>query len=179
MLWRFDPMIITEKITFEKTLDRFKGLCDSLFGSVRRCFTSIMVPYRKIEKRVRSYEESRGDKVRAPELDELAELSLGLAGIAGEAGITVHACCAGDLIGFGVYPARCVDGDFILSLWPDCGLDPEPAPTRKGCGCHRSIDLGAYDTCPHRCLYCYANFHDSLIRKRHASHRPESLSMIE
>jgi len=27
---------------------------------------------------------------------------------------------------------------------------------RKECGCIVSKDIGAYDTCPHLCRYCYA-----------------------
>ena len=28
---------------------------------------------------------------------------------------------------------------------------------RSACGCILSKDIGAYDTCPHNCVYCYAN----------------------
>ena len=27
---------------------------------------------------------------------------------------------------------------------------------RPDCRCHQSRDIGAYDTCPHDCVYCYA-----------------------
>jgi len=30
-------------------------------------------------------------------------------------------------------------------------------PSRDGCGCVASVDIGAYDSCSHGCLYCYAN----------------------
>ncbi|MCA9786197.1 MAG: DUF1848 family protein, partial [Candidatus Cloacimonetes bacterium] len=29
--------------------------------------------------------------------------------------------------------------------------------TREQCACHASRDVGTYDSCPHGCLYCYAN----------------------
>ena len=29
--------------------------------------------------------------------------------------------------------------------------------TRQGCHCIETRDIGAYDTCPNGCKYCYAN----------------------
>ena len=29
---------------------------------------------------------------------------------------------------------------------------------REYCGCAKCDDIGSYDTCPHGCIYCYANF---------------------
>ena len=34
---------------------------------------------------------------------------------------------------------------------------------RKACGCVASKDIGAYNTCPHLCRYCYANFSDEAV----------------
>lgn len=174
IIWRFDPMVFTERITPERTIERFEWLCRALAGSVNRCYVSVMLPYAKTAKRVAAYEREYNDKVRAPGDDELFELASRMAAIGSGSGITLHACCEPRLMGFGVSPARCIDADLIRSLWPGCGVLPEPASTRKGCNCHRSVDLGAYDTCPHRCLYCYANSHEALIEKRRASHRPEN-----
>jgi len=178
VLWRFDPIVITKKITVEKTLARFGQLCEVLGGHIKRCYTSIMQPYKKIASRIKSYETDNRDAVREPGPDEVIALGSGLAGLARQANIVVHACCTPELIGFGVMPARCVDGDLINELWPGSGLVPEKAPTRKACGCHRSIDIGAYDTCAHLCRYCYANCRDSVIAKRLSSLRPENISMI-
>jgi hypothetical protein len=176
--WRFDPMVFTRRTTPARTLERFAGLCRALTGSVKRCYVSVMQPYAKTAERVAGYEREQGDAVGAPGDAELFELSSRMAAVGAECGITIHACCDSRLAGFGMAPARCIDADLIRSLWPECGVPAEAAATRKGCNCHRALDIGAYDTCPHRCLYCYANSHDSLIARRHATHRPDLPGLV-
>jgi hypothetical protein len=176
--WRFDPMVFTRRITPERTIERFEGLCRALAGSVKRCYVSVMQPYAKTAGRVAGYEREHNDAVSAPDDAELFELSSRLAAIGAESGITLHACCDSRLAGSSMAPARCIDADLIRSLWPESGAAADSAPTRQGCNCHRALDIGAYDTCPHRCLYCYANSRDSLIQKRHAAHRPECACLV-
>ncbi len=51
-----------------------------------------------------------------------------------------------------------------------------PRPTREGCGCFASVDIGAYDTCPHGCIYCYANANRAVaVKKNDAMRKAEHL----
>jgi hypothetical protein len=65
-------------------------------------------------------------------------------------------CCDDGLLGEGVGKSRCVD-PLALAAVRGAPLPPLPfRPTRADCGCVRSVDVGAYDTCVSGCAYCYA-----------------------
>ena len=78
-----------------------------------------------------------------------------LAALARENGQRLTICSQPDLVGDGVEPSRCIDADRLA----DVGGRPLKTKTkgnRPGCLCAVSRDIGAYDTCPHGCAYCYA-----------------------
>jgi hypothetical protein len=79
-----------------------------------------------------------------------------LAAIAGKHGIRLFACCNDYLVSEKIHKASCIDGR-RLSLLFGTPLDTRAAASRKECACTKSIDIGAYDTCGHGCVYCYAN----------------------
>ncbi|MDO4808284.1 MAG: DUF1848 family protein, partial [Coriobacteriales bacterium] len=50
---------------------------------------------------------------------------------------------------------------------------------RAGCGCFESRDVGAYDSCPNGCRYCYANRdHVKALDNYLHAHDPESPLLI-
>ena len=73
----------------------------------------------------------------------------------------------------GIQPGSCVDPVLLARLRPDLRFHLEQTPTRAGCRCVQSVDIGAFDTCPCGCAYCYASSSKQAPQQRRAQHDPE------
>jgi len=178
MLWRFDPMVLTEKIGGMETIARFEKLLSKLSGSTTRIYFSFVQNYARVKRRIKTYEQSAKDKILDPDLELRFRMSRNLAEPARAAGITIYSCCQPELAGFGIEPAHCIDRQLISRLSRK-NFSSKPSPTRESCGCDFSLDIGAYDTCPHLCWYCYANSHPALVRKNFSAHRFQGEFLVE
>ncbi len=56
--------------------------------------------------------------------------------------------------------------------------DVKHAGMRHGCHCIESRDIGAYDTCPNGCKYCYANQSPKLAAENFKRHDPAAPLLI-
>jgi len=168
VIWRFDPIVVTDRIPFDHYRGVFRLLAGLLRGAVRECTISFVDPYRKV---LRNFAAQSDHMIISPRPDEQREYAGELGAIAAGHGIRLCVCCNPDALGPGVEQAHCIDpGPFA----GDAGglTTVERAPTRKGCGCTKSIDIGAYDTCPHGCLYCYANANGDKAKAAFNKHVP-------
>ena len=152
VIWRYDPIIISEKYTADRHLRNFGDTAKALAGYAKRCVISFLDFYERIENSVRAAEIYPAS---ADEKDYIAE---NFAETAAKYKINISACAEDiDFSQYGIYPSRCIDGELIHYLfgkWVNLEKDKNQRPL---CGCAGSIDIGAYDTCFHRCIYCYAN----------------------
>ncbi len=167
--WRFDPIVFTGDLGVDYYVGRFREIASALAGATRRCYFSFAVFYGKVERQFRQ----AGIPYHEPDPEQKRRLVAAMAEIADEHGITLYSCCEDALVGGGVQKAHCVDGDLLLELFPDRPMSSEPRPTRKQCGCTASRDIGAYDTCPYGCVYCYANQGTHAALRRFRVHDPE------
>jgi hypothetical protein len=165
VLWRYDPVLLNPAYTAGRHIDLFGGLAHALRGRTRRCTFSFIDLYRNTA--------ANAERLRLQSIDGDTQhaLATAFARIAAECGMELFSCAEEGLAVPGVSRGRCVDARLFNALW---GLD---LPARKdrnqrpACGCTESVDIGAYNTCPGGCLYCYANYSPGRIGENRGRHR--------
>ncbi len=183
VVWRYDPIIVTSATPPDYHLENFARLARELAGSTRRVVISFLELYAKVRRRLapalaRAGWELADYKDGAHE-EDLRRLAGGLAALARERGLEMRACAEErDLTAQGVMPSACIDAGLLTRLF---GLELTPAkdPHQRGaCGCAPSVDIGAYDTCSHGCLYCYASAGPKAVAANLARHQPDSPLLV-
>lgn len=172
VVWRFDPMILTDRNSAEDLLQKISYIAGELRGYVEKLVFSFadISSYRRVGRNL--YEA--GINYREWTEVEMIDFSRRLANL--NLGLELSTCAEKvDLSEFGISHNRCIDPDLI------CRLSPELEPlirnfkTDKGqrslCGCITSKDIGAYSTCPHGCAYCYANTSPFSARHNYLTHQ--------
>lgn len=154
--WRYDPIVIGSAHTPSYHEDRFGRLAEALAPLVERCVISFLDPYPSARRELAAL-EARGVERFAPPPHEVRRgLARRLVELGRALDLPVRACCEPDVADV-VSPARCIDPDWIRSFAPAPEGSFRFMATRKGCGCVFARDVGAYHTCAHGCVYCYAN----------------------
>ena len=155
--WRFDPIIISSICDCDFYIRVFEDLASKFAGLVERCYFSFVSEYNKVKRNFEEFQKSTGVKIIETSESFKSDLANELADIAERYGIKMFSCCGDYLVGGKIKKAHCIDGSIIEELFFPDGLQYNEKPTRKDCGCTESTDIGTYDTCPHGCVYCYAN----------------------
>lgn len=170
--WRYDPIIYSSVTPLEYHVARFQGIARRLEGFTNHCTFSFLDFYGKTTRNLARVGRKTGIEFVEPSLDEKQELVHQLAEIASSYGMTLNTCCSDALAVGGARRGRCVDPELVQRLVPELDLSLKLKPTRDGCGCAESVDIGAYDTCLFGCTYCYATNSREAAKKRHLAHSP-------
>ena len=153
IIWRFDPITITDKLSFEIHEERFACCAELLKGHAQRCIISFVHPYKKVLVNLQKHTDHGLIDLSEENRREYARR---LAARAEAYGIKLYACCNDYVLSPSVLKASCIDGRYLSGIFKTM-IDTRKAGTRKECACTKSVDIGAYDTCAHGCVYCYAN----------------------
>ncbi len=183
IVWRYDPIVISDVTPVEYHLERFDRLCKAIADNVGRAVISFMVHYKKVRRALENLEIRKGVKfidMAEPENQApLNETAAGLAGIAARRGVSLYSCCAHpEIKKHGIYPAACIDGEHIKKLFNAEKNFKKDKSQRKDCLCVESADMGVYDTCPHGCVYCYATMNQARAAENFKKHSSSSPSLM-
>ena len=152
VVWRYDPVVLTDRFTPEWHKAAFSRLAGQLSGYAERCIISFLDDYRKIRSRMRDI------RYVLPDTAAMGELAGRFADVAGKQGIALFTCSQDiDLSCHGIMHSRCIDAELIERISGRRLLRvKKDSSQRHACGCVESRDIGSYNTCGHGCLYCYA-----------------------
>lgn len=158
VFWRYDPIVLSDLTPPAYHLQKFEELAERLRGYTTRCYFSFVDWYQKVQRNFARIAEEEGVRFRDAELHERMELTQKLQALAQKNGMMLYSCCEDALCAVPhVAKAHCVDIETMRALSPTRYRKLPASPTRADCGCYESRDIGYYDSCPHGCVYCYAN----------------------
>lgn len=169
VVWRYDPIFLSDRYTVEYHCRYFRVLAAKLGEYTEKCTVSFLDFYRSTARNMRSLH------IREMTAAQQREMMEQFSEIAGEYGLYIDTCSeAISLEDLGISHASCVDRERLERIGGyrlNVGRDRNQ---RKECGCAASVDIGAYDTCGNGCLYCYATDSPPRAAERVRAHRPDS-----
>lgn len=216
VIWRFDPLILSNELKIRDLLKKIWFLGNRLKGYTRKLVFSFVdiSAYKKVQNNlIRDSAQFCKSNILQAEFtnEDIIEIASGLQKIQQswkEDGWALQLATCGektDLSKYGILQNRCVDdtllreqfsSDSELMYFLDFGKLPiknyELFPSdnikkqnikdkgqRIECGCIVSKDIGMYNTCRNKCVYCYANTSPKVVETNFSKHSMDSESIID
>jgi hypothetical protein len=173
VVWRYDPIVVTTLTPPGWHEGNFQRLAAGLAGRTDEVIVSFATPYRKTQRNLAVAARRHGFAWSDPEPAEKRALLNRLAAVAAAHGMRLTICSQPELVGPEGGEARCIDADRLADVAQSAVAAKEQG-NRPGCRCALSRDIGAYDSCPHGCVYCYAVADRERAVGRHREHDPAS-----
>lgn len=171
VIWRYDPVFLTDKYNRNFHLDAYEAMASRLRGLTHVSIISFIDLYRKT---LRNFQG-----VREVDRDEQFLLTESFVNIAARYGMRLKTCAENPELGrCGADTRGCFTGHDLESI---AGLRfriPVKKSKREACSCLLENEIGAYNSCLHGCLYCYANSSREEVLRNHGYHNPDSPLLV-
>ena len=172
VILRYDPVILSDNYTIDFHKKAFARLCDLLAPYTKKIIFSFLDDYKKISKNIKQL------NIKEISEEEMYIIAENFSSIAKDNGLIIESCAEQiDLERFGINHGKCIDNELIEKITGykiSAGKDNQ----RNACGCVKCIDIGEYNTCMHKCLYCYANINKDAVFKNYKLHDKKSPLLI-
>lgn len=182
VIWRYDPIIIVQNLVDINEHKRlFSDIAASLKGKTNRVVISFADFYKKTKRNLNKKGLQCRDLLDDNEAlnEALIDLVKYMVDIAKTNNLEIQSCAeAIELANIGIEHGKCIDDKLLKEVF-GLSLDSKKDKyQRKECGCIKSVDIGQYNTCPHGCSYCYANFSEKVVAKNKELHDPNSPFLV-
>ena len=195
VIWRFDPLVLTDSPGVERLMDRVAAVGDLVRDCTERLVVSFadIVKYRHVQRAL----GPGGFRCREFSPDEMHAAAGRLQALNRAWGLKISTCAETiGLASYGIEHGRCVDDRLMAEIFSHDGALMEflgcrpdlfagsarpglkDRGQRKECGCIASKDIGSYGTCRHLCAYCYANSSREAVEGNLRKHRADAESLL-
>lgn len=193
VIWRFDPLILTDKISVEQLLNKIENVGNAINDYTNKLVISFadIEQYAKVKRNL----TAAGFNYKDFDTNNMEKICEGIQKINEPWGLEIATCAESlNFEKYNIKHNKCIDDDLLIKLFRNdtvlmdflCpkkekkvglsafggGSEPEiicdnlkDKGQRKECGCIVSKDIGQYNTCGHLCVYCYANYSEKVVRK--------------
>ena len=194
VIWRSDPLIITNKMTENELIDRVEYVGDRLKDYTEKMVFSFVdiARYKKVQENLNRL------GIICHEFTEpyMAHIAKRLSRLNEKWGYRLATCAEKiDLDAYGIEHNKCIDDALMLKYFSNDSVlmnyigaeevfdfdnggskfvinkDNKDKGQRGLCGCVKSRDIGQYSTCPHLCAYCYANTISDIVMQNWNCHK--------
>ncbi|WP_314446906.1 DUF1848 domain-containing protein [Selenomonas artemidis] len=167
IVWRYDPIFLHGHYTLDFHRRAFKEMAETLAGTTESVVISFITRYAKT---LRNF-----PGIRAVLPEERMEIGACIIETARAHGMTVYPCGGGrELAALGADCGGCMTARIYERALGARLQFPQYARQRTECDCYLGADIGAYDSCPHLCCYCYATSHAGRMQRNIHTHDPAS-----
>lgn len=152
VIWRYDPILFTEKITEEYHKKWFPRLAEILSHYTEKCIFSFLHDYDKVKRNMPS-------DLRLPSYEEKERVTELIVRTCQQWNLIPGTCCQ-ELSHRDLAQSSCIDKLLLERILKTPLKGKKDSGQRDLCSCFQSRDIGTYNTCFHNCSYCYANEKD-------------------
>lgn len=169
---RYDPIFISDKYTVNYHIKAFDRLCNLLDGYINKFIVSFIDDYKNVRKNMNIL------KYKEPTDDDYKRIGINFSKSASNHNMTVQTCAEKrTLEEYGFLPGECLSHELAYIM---TGKKYKTQKMRKNAPCHcvEMADIGVYNSCNHRCKYCYANFDENQINSNIKLHDVNSPLLV-
>jgi hypothetical protein len=197
VLWRFDPVILSEEISISQLIDKIHNIAERLCAYTENLIFSFVDIhcYKNVPNNIKRASLSANEPDAGACLEiakKIVKMNASL-----KHGLALRTCAeATDVSRYGIHHNSCIDNALINRICKSetkrqiqksllenqidraCAASLKDSGQRKHCLCRPAKDIGAYNTCPHMCAYCYANYSRRSVLSNYAKIRNDGEALI-